>query len=132
MTIVLDTSAAVEVVLQRPRSEPLVRVLADADLVLVPGLYAAEIANVFWKYYRVSSLSSEDCKRGLERGMSLPDVFADDRELYREAFAMACLCRASVYDMLYLVLARRNAATLLSLDVTLREVAAKHDVSVEY
>lgn len=83
-----------------------------------------------WKSHQFHSLSRDFCERAISQGLLLPDTFSDDRELQREAFAMACLCRRPVYDMLYLVLARRHSAYLLTLDKTLTALAQKHDVLV--
>jgi len=130
MILVLDTSAAVEVLLQRPEAARLSQEIGHAEWVLVPSLYTSEICNVFWKYHQFQSLSRDSCERAISQGLLLPDTFSDDRELQREAFTMACLCRRPVYDMLYLVLARRHYAYLLTLDKALKTLAAKHDVLV--
>jgi len=131
MIAVLDTSAAVEILLHRPRSERLAGVIANADWVLVPDLYTAELTNVFWKYHRFNGLPRDTCERLTAHGLALPDTYVDARELQREAFAMACVCGRPVYDMLFLVLARRHAAVLLTMDVQLRTIATEHDVVAE-
>jgi predicted nucleic acid-binding protein len=130
MIVVLDTSAAVEILLQRPEAARLSQELGRAEWVLVPSLYTSELCNVFWKYHQYHSLSRGSCESAIAQGLLLPDTFSDDRELQREAFAMACACQRPVYDMLYLVLARRHSAYLLTLDKTLKALAAKHDVLV--
>jgi predicted nucleic acid-binding protein len=131
MTLVLDVSAAAELLLGRPEADRLSRQVEEAEWVLVPALYTAELCNVFWKYHEFHSLSRAACEQAIANGLALPDTFSDDRELHREAFAMACLCRRPVYDMLYLVLARRHAACLVTLDNQLKALAAKHDVTVD-
>ena len=50
MIAVLDTSAAVEVVLKRESSALFTDFLAEADLVIAPTLLITEATNVFWKY----------------------------------------------------------------------------------
>jgi len=130
MIAVLDVSAAAEILLRRAAADRLGQCVVDAEWVLVPSLYTAELCNVFWKYHEFQSLSREACERSITHGMALPDTFSDDRELWREAFSMACLCRRPVYDMLYLVLARRHSAHLLTMDKSLRKLAVKHDVFV--
>jgi len=60
----------------------------------------------------------------------LPDEFATEIDLYREAFNMACMFNHPVYDMLYLVLARRHSAILLTQDKKLSIVAKKAGVRV--
>ena len=51
---VLDTSAAVEVVLKRESSALFTDFLAEADLVIAPTLSVIEATNVFWKYQKFS------------------------------------------------------------------------------
>lgn len=130
MMIVLDTSAAVDLVLQPSKCEQEANLLADAKRVLAPSLFVSEVANVFWKYHAFNKLPLEQAEEGMDMALELPDSLADDRELYAEAFAMACRTTHSVYDMLYLVLARRNNALLMTRDRALKRLATKHDVRV--
>jgi predicted nucleic acid-binding protein len=51
-------------------------------------------------------------------------------DLYREAFNMACKLNHPVYDMLYLILARRNSAVLLTMDKKVKGAALKSGVEV--
>jgi len=128
MIAVLDVSAAVELLLKRSCAAQVGDVVSQADWVLVPSLYVAELGNVFWKYHQFHDMPLGECERAIEVGLALPDTFGDDRELQREAFAMACRCEHSVYDMLYLVLARRHAACLVTMDKRLKRLAEAHDV----
>jgi predicted nucleic acid-binding protein len=47
MIIVIDTSAAAEIVLQRNQAKGFVKHIEDADWVITPTLYISEIANMF-------------------------------------------------------------------------------------
>ena len=131
MIVVLDVSAAVEILMHGADSARLERTVTEADWIYVPALYTSELVNVVWKYHRFSGLPLARCEKAIAQGLELPDVVCDDRDLQREAFAMACSCRRPAYDMFYLVLARRHAARLLTLDRSLRTLAAKHDVVAE-
>ncbi|MDU9048018.1 MAG: type II toxin-antitoxin system VapC family toxin [Candidatus Electrothrix sp. Rat3] len=62
-----------EVVLQRPMAGQLSRYLSEADWVAAPTLFISEVTNVFWKYQRLTDLSLQDCERGLEQAVALPD-----------------------------------------------------------
>lgn len=130
MMIVIDTSAAVDLVLHPSEREKEADLLAVAKWVLAPSLFISEVANVFWKYHWFNKLPQEEAERDVNLALELPDSFADDQELYTEAFAMACRTGHPVYDMLYLVLARRNNALLMTRDRALKRLAAKHDVRV--
>ena len=128
MIAVIDASTAVEVILQRPNSEALVAVLSDAEWVIAPTVYVAEMSNVFWKYQSFTDLSQTDCETHLDNAIGLPDDLINDKELYREAFKLGCTLDHSIYDMLYLVLARRHNAILLTMDKKLLKNAQRSDV----
>jgi|SaaInlV_200m_DNA_2_1039689.scaffolds.fasta_scaffold130013_1 predicted nucleic acid-binding protein len=129
MIAVLDASAATELLIKGPNATLIGDAVVRAEWVLVPGLYVAELTNVFWKYHQFAKLPYTECEQAIATGLELPDTFSDDRDLHREAFAMACRCTHSVYDMLYLVLARRHAAQLITMDKKLKQLANKHDVT---
>jgi predicted nucleic acid-binding protein len=128
--IVLDASAAIEIVLQRKASKSFENHLAESDWIIVPALFISEVSNVFWKYFKFGNLSLEQCEKALEYAINLPDEYSDDRSLYREAFSLGCTIGKPVYDMFYLVLARRNNGYLLTLDKSLATEAKKQSVRV--
>jgi predicted nucleic acid-binding protein len=130
MIAVLDASAAIEVVLQREQSEKFTSCIAAADWVIAPTLFIAEVSNVFYKYQKLADFPFAVCEKGIEQAIILPDDFINEGDLYREAFKLACDLNHSVYDMLYLTVARRNNATLLSLDKELLKIARKCSVNI--
>ncbi len=130
MILVLDASAAVEIVLQRANGQRLFRTIEEAEWILAPTLFVAEVTNVFWKYFRFGNLSMEQCEKAVSVALNLPDEYSDDKTLYKEAFALGCQIGKPIYDMFYLILARRNNGLLMTLDKGLAEAAAKHSVRV--
>ena len=130
MIVVMDTSAAVEVVLQQESSENFVKLLTKADLVLAPTLLITEVANVFWKYQKFADYPYDDCERAIDDSIALVDEYINEAELYREAFNLGCMLEHPIYDMVYLVLARRNNAILLTMDKKLIVAGAKAGVRV--
>jgi predicted nucleic acid-binding protein len=130
MIAVLDASAAIEIALQREKAQKFTPHVAAADWVIAPTLFIAEVTNVFWKYQKYADVPFLACEQGIEQAMSLPDDFIDEKDLYREAFKLACNLDHSVYDMLYLVVARRNNATLLTLDKKLLKAARKCSIDI--
>lgn len=131
MIVILDTSAAVDMVLNNKKFLNFHKHISNAEWVIAPTLYISEVTNVFWKYYRFGSLSMEECEEAIENAIELPDDFIMEEELYKEAFAMACLTKKSAYDMFFLVLARRNNGLLLTTDNTLKRIAEKHSIRVQ-
>ena len=130
MIIILDASAAVEIVLRRENSKRLLPYIEDAEWILAPGLFVSEITNVFWKYHKFNKLPLEQCEKGIEFSVNLPDEYSDDHTLYKEAFALGCQISKPIYDMFYLVLARRNSGYLMTLDKTLADEAVFNSVRV--
>jgi len=123
MILILDASAAVEIVLQRENSVHFIDHIESAEWVLAPGLFIPEVTNVFWKYCKFGNLSVEQCEKGIDFSVRLPDEYCDDKTMYKEAFALGCQTGKPVYDMFYVVLARRNNGHLMTLDKTLTAIA---------
>ena len=74
--LVIDASTAVALVVGRhPSPDAALALLEDADSVLAPRLYWAEIANALWKYARRSRLPEAAAIDYLEQ---TPVEFFDD------------------------------------------------------
>ena len=128
MIIVLDTSAAVEMVLQRDHAIAFGENVAQADWIISPTLFISEVTNVFWKYYVFKDMPLKLCEQAIDSAVSLPDEFFNEKDLYKEAFALGCLSQKPIYDMLFLVLARRSNGYLMTMDISLKEVAKKNSI----
>ncbi len=116
MTAVLDVSAAIEIILQKDKKELFTAAYEKASWVIAPDLYIAELSNVLWKYHKSGLLSQTECIQYVEDGIELIDDYFPSRELWKEALGEGIKNSHSVYDMYYAVLARRNAATLITND----------------
>ena len=125
MICVLDTSAAIEVFLNRTQSEDFQEILATASLVVAPELYCSEISNVFWKLFKADQLSREDCETGINSCLALIDDLIPMSELSQEVFAAAIAYNMTAYDMFYAVTARRYNGRLLTMDKKLKEAGKK-------
>lgn len=73
MNLVIDASAAVSLVLATPGSEIFFAPLDQAELVMAPDLFIAEVCNAIWKYRKADLLPMDRCERALEHALSLPD-----------------------------------------------------------
>jgi predicted nucleic acid-binding protein len=113
---VLDASAALHVGMRLPTAEPVIDKLEQATLVLVPQLYFSETANALWKYVSHNLLSAEQAIERYQDICALPDQAISDQTLALEALSLAPAKNHPVYDMIYAVLARRNACGVLSKD----------------
>jgi predicted nucleic acid-binding protein len=128
--VVLDASTAVQIALNRRPMADHLEAIAEADAVLAPELIVPEVTNAIWKYHQFEKLETETCQRVLELALNLVDTLVSGKDLYREAFLLARTSRLPAYDMFYLALARRDDATLLTVDRVLRQEAARQGVRV--
>ena len=130
---VIDASVAVKWFLP-PSGEPLAdearRLLAGyADgryQFSVPDLFWAECANIFWKAVRQGRCSrntAEDAILAL-KDRNLPTT--SSQSLLEEAFSLAATFERTVYDSLYVALAIRLKADLVTADERLANALAAH------
>jgi len=104
--------------------------LQEAINVFAPDLYISELANTLWKHYTHKILTYDECKKHIQDGLDYIGVFINSATIWEEAFSEAIANNHSVYDMFYMVTARRHAATLITNDSTLAAICRKHKVRV--
>ncbi|MBD2551390.1 type II toxin-antitoxin system VapC family toxin [Microcystis elabens FACHB-917] len=125
LACVLDASAAVRLTLGDAAASGPVESIRTATLVLAPELMLTEVANTLWKLQRADQLAGLNPQQLLLDARELVDRVEPDRHLQAEALALACHMNHPVYDCLYLALARREAATLVSADRRLNALAER-------
>ncbi|MHC4870652.1 MAG: type II toxin-antitoxin system VapC family toxin [Planctomycetota bacterium] len=130
MIITIDASAAVEIVLGRKKADSFAEEITQAELVITPSLYTAEVTNVFWKYYQHSDMPVNECERGLAAALKIPDKIVDIEDMAAETLNTAFITGMTVYDMFYMVLARRYNAHLMTLDKKLAKASVKQGISI--
>ena len=130
MTVVLDVSAAVEILLQKEKKALFISLYEKASWVIAPDLYIAELSNVLWKYQKAGIISHIECNQYVEDGIELIDDFFPSKELWKEALGEGIKNTHSIYDMYYAVLARRNDATLITNDSKLSQICNKLNIEV--
>ncbi len=91
-------------------------------------LSVTEATNVFWKYQKFSDFPYDKYEKSIDHIFSLPDEYVNELQLYRESFKLGCMLDHSVHDKIYLVLARHNNATLLTMDQRMVASAQKAGV----
>lgn len=124
--IVLDASAVVEWLMQRPLAPAVERRLSEASL-HAPHLLSVEVAQVVRRYERQGLLSAE-------RGRSALDALADlDVALYPHEPLLPGIwqlrANLTAYDAAYIALARALPAPLVTLDARL--ASAPHGADVD-
>ena len=122
MILTLDVSAAIEVVMGRPKQGEITDLLRKADWIIAPSLFTYETSNVMWKYsntYDVDILIKKT-----RQTLALVDEYIGPETIYEEAIAMSCKNNHPAYDAMYLVSCRRRNATLVTLDNKLMNLAS--------
>ena len=125
MTIVLDVSAAIEIILKKEKKELFDGYFKNAKWVIAPDLFVSEISNVLWKYNKVKQIKHDECIQYVEDSLAMVDDFIEAKDLWKEALGESIKNMHSVYDMFYAVLTRRNDAKLLTNDKALFALCKK-------
>ncbi len=128
--IVLDASAAVQIANESQEGEKLKRLMLSGEACIAPDLFYPEVANAFAKYYKAGLLNKRETMAYTAKAVCLVQHFIPCGSLYTEALSEAMRVGHTVYDLLYLVLARRSGAVLFTLDKKLRQLAVENGVDV--
>jgi predicted nucleic acid-binding protein len=128
MIIVLDASAGIEIGLGRDNSQRYKELIEQASKVITSDLYKAEITNVLWKYVKAKLLTKDVALQRLQYCLNLVDEYIDITENNQESLIESIRIDHSVYDMLYMTIARRNGALLITQDKKLKEVAKEQGI----
>lgn len=130
MRLVLDASAASNIIMRTDLAPALIEKLKQSPLVIAPTLFHSEIANTLWKYVRFGDLNKETALTRYTEAIGLIDIFEADEQLAAEALFTAIRYNHSVYDMLYVILARRHSCTVLTVDKKLASLIRQLDENV--
>jgi predicted nucleic acid-binding protein len=130
MICVLDTSAALEIVLRRKGAKRFLDRLLVAERVITSELFRAEAANALAKYVKGGYLSRDDAAKALSFITDMPDTYSKLAENEVEAFAESVKRNHPAYDMFYFTLARRHDALFLTCDKKLAELCRAEKIPV--
>jgi predicted nucleic acid-binding protein len=130
MIAVVDVSAAIEILLHKEKVNKFLKALQEAVIVITPDLYVSELANTLWKHHKAKTLSKEECLLYMQQGLGMVNNFVNAKEIWEEAFSEGINNNHSVYDMFYMVAARRHSGMLVTNDSTLAAICRKNHVQV--
>ena len=130
MIVVLDASAGIEIGLGRDNSQKFKELLEKASKVITSDLYKAEVTNVLWKYVKIKLLTKDVALQRLQYCLNLVDEYIDIKENNQESLIESIRIDHSVYDILYLTIARRNGAILMTQDKKLKEIAKEQGIDI--
>ncbi len=129
MIAVIDTSALMRLFIpDGPAIPELEPAIAEAErgetLLLAPELVWAEAAQVLLKKQRAKLLSATEADELWQALAALPIRTLPHRELMPDALALARRLNLTVYDALFLAVARQHHARLFTGDQKLAKAAA--------
>lgn len=90
-----------------------------------------DVANARWKYQRAGVIDAAEARDRHAEVCLLVHRFVDEQALFPETLQLAVDSGHPVYDAVYAVTARRNAATLLSFDCRLHQLCAGTRIACE-
>lgn len=126
----VDASALAAFILKEPGWERLARYIKQSVSV---DMVAKEVANTIWKAHIRGLVAADVAERLFYILSSLleKNVRLEPESAYLpDAFRIAVAHRITVYDALYLAVAQKRGAALLTLDAQQREAAKRLGVDV--
>lgn len=116
---VVDASVAVKWFLPEPHADKARELLAGGHDLLAPDLLLPEFGSVIWKRVRASEITPEEASEVLGGLLKLPVSYHPSAPLITPALDIAVRSQRTVYDSLYLALALREKATMVTADLRL-------------
>jgi predicted nucleic acid-binding protein len=130
---VADASVAVKWVLRGPEERlvpeavALLSSLVSGEIqVMVPDLFWIEVGNVLWKAVRRTRCTREVAESSLHEIKQQGLITAPSRNLVEAALGIAVRFQSTVYDSIYVALASRSGAPLITADERLANALAAH------
>jgi predicted nucleic acid-binding protein len=129
MTFAIDASVAVKFLVREVKTDEARHLLSVPDPLIAPDWLLVEAASTFWKKVKRSELLAIHAERHLA---DLPRFFErlhPSHELVEDALRWSLRLHHSVYDCLYLALALREGATLVTADEEFHGVLSCADLA---
>lgn len=129
MTLVVDASVAVKWLVREHDTSAARQLFEIPDPLIAPDWLILEAASTLWRKVKQSELAEVHAEQHLN---DLPEFFSQllpSTELVRGALAIAFHLRHSIYDCLYIELARRMACKMVTADKELLKRVARSDYS---
>ena len=120
-TIVADTSALIRLYLpDGPLPEDFEKHIDSAwqgeTIIFIPEIALAETAQVIWKKQQAGVLAEDEADEVLSAFLDLPLEIVGHRDLLTDALSLARFNNLTVYDGLFLALAIKFKAELITAD----------------
>ena len=113
---VVDVSVAMKWMLPEPLATEAARLQSPSHQLHAPSFFEIELANVLWKKVRQTLVTRAQADVFLSQLPSLPLARHADAALVVDAFDIADRTGRTVYDCMYLALAVRLSAKMVTAD----------------
>ncbi len=117
MRLVVDASVAVKWLVEEEDSDAADRLLDGSHELFAPGLMASEVGNALWRKVRMGELERSHAGA---LAAAIPEMavrWMRDDEVGPDAVRLSLALDRPVYDCVYLALAHRLGATLVTADI---------------
>ena len=132
MRLVVDASVAVKWLVAEDDSDAADRLLTDGDDLYAPRLMASEVANALWRKARLGEIERGQAGVLTAAVSEMPVRWSADETVCADAVRLALALDRPVYDCVYLALAHRLGARMVTADARFANVLAstEHDGAV--
>ena len=132
MRLVVDASVAVKWLVEEEGSDAADRLLTGGDDLQAPRLMASEVANALWRKVRLGEVDRGRAGLLVAAMSEMPVRWSADETVCADAVRLALALDRPVYDCMYLALAHRLGARLVTADAHFANALAstEHDGTV--
>ena len=116
MRLVVDASVSVKLLVDEPDSDAARELVASGQELHAPRLMASEVANALWRKARLDEIGRADAGAAIALLRDMPLHWNDDEAVTPDAVRLALALDRPVYDCVYLALAHRIGATVVTAD----------------
>ena len=124
MRLVVDASVAVKWLVAEDDSEAARELAASGEDLHAPRLMACEVANALWRKARLGEIERGDAGAMLAAVRDMPVRWGADEAVCADAVRIALALDRPVYDCVYLALAHRIGAAVVTADLRFANVLA--------
>jgi predicted nucleic acid-binding protein len=117
MNVVVDSNVVAYLLLgTMPQAHEILRVLGRCEKIFAPDLWRSELTNVMWMAVRTKGISLDHALTCLDHGDALISDTIQVSSLWGYSLRLSVEYDHPPYDTVYVALAKREQATLLTYD----------------
>lgn len=132
MRLVVDASVAIKWLVEEEGSDTAGRLLEGDHDLHAPRLMASEVANALWRKVRLGEITRGEAGVLITAVTEMPLHWSNDETICADAVRLAVTLDRPAYDCVYLALAHRIGAKVVTADARFANAlaATEHDGAV--